>query len=118
MAVQELQTEARARHLQLLKVDITFLLEVLKVNSRTLSRQVRELRNLSMRRLHLLNVKHQVDVDIHDSYCSDDLAFLVVDRMANDAVYVCNASLIVACTPKQGPAGFTRATSDGETISR
>lgn len=109
MTVQELQAEARTRQLQLLKADKTYLLEVLEVNSGAFSLQFRELRNRSMRQLHLLTVKHEVDVDIDYSYCRDDLAFLIADRLARDAVEEYNASLTVAHSPKQRPAGFTQA---------
>ncbi|KAJ4342211.1 hypothetical protein N0V87_001195 [Didymella glomerata] len=101
MTVQELQAEARTRQLQLLKTDKAYLLDVLRVNSEVFARQFKELRNHSMHELRYLTVKHKADVDTDYPYSRDDLAFLIADRIANDAVGEYEASLPVGTSQEQ-----------------
>lgn len=98
MIVQELQNEATIRHLKLLHTEKAFLLDVLKVNSGAFTIECRKLREHNTFTLRSLVVKYDVDIHIDYLYSRNELAFLIADRIARDAVDTYNASVRVSAS--------------------
>jgi len=101
MTIHKLQDKANCRRLKLSHADRTYLLEVLKINSEAFVHRFRSLRHRNIRALQFLIVKHGVDIDTEYPYFREDLAFLIADRSARDAVDNYNTSLPINSSSEQ-----------------